>query len=84
MCIGIPGRVLRVDGRMAAVEVGGAVKDVALDLLDGVSPGEYVIAHAGFAIQKIDEAEAAETLRTLREIADAMSGAEGPDGRGAP
>jgi hydrogenase expression/formation protein HypC len=57
-----------MEGRMAVVEVGGATREVALDLLDGVMPGDYVIAHAGFAIHKVDEEEALKTLEILREI----------------
>lgn len=72
MCVGIPGRVLKVEGRMAVIEVGGATRDIALDLLDGVIPGDYVIAHAGFAIHKVDEAEAMKTLEILREITEGM------------
>jgi len=59
---------------MAVVEVGGATRQVALDLLDGVSLGDYVIAHAGFAIHKVDEDEALKTLDILREITEAMQG----------
>jgi len=77
MCVGVPCRVLKVDGRMASVEVGGARRDIALDLLDGVAPGDYIIAHAGFAIHKVDEAEALKTLEILREITSAMEGGEG-------
>jgi len=72
VCVGIPGRVLKVEGRMAVIEVGGATRDIALDLLDGVIPGDYVIAHAGFAIHKVDEAEAMKTLEILREITEGM------------
>ncbi len=72
MCIGIPGRVMEIDGRMAEVEVGGATRRIALDLVDGVSVGDYIIAHAGFAIHRVDEAEAMRTLSILREIAGGL------------
>lgn len=77
MCVGIPGRVLRIDGRMATVEVGGATRSIALDLLDGVVPGDYVVAHAGFAIHRVDEEEAKKTLAIIRELTDSLGEYEG-------
>ncbi|GAB4366311.1 MAG: HypC/HybG/HupF family hydrogenase formation chaperone [Deltaproteobacteria bacterium] len=72
MCLGIPAKVLAVEGETASVEVGGATREVSVILLDGVEPGEWVILHAGFAIQKLDPEEAEKTLALLREIADAL------------
>jgi hydrogenase expression/formation protein HypC len=69
MCVGIPGKVTAVNGRMATVEVGGAQREIAIDLIDGVHIGDYVIAHAGFAIHKVDEEEALKTLEIIRELA---------------
>ncbi len=71
MCLGIPVKVVEVDGQSAVVEVGGARRDVSLLLLDGVVPGDWVILHAGFAIQKMNEEEAEKTLALLRELPDA-------------
>jgi len=76
MCVGIPGKVLSIEGRNATVEVGGATREIALDLLQGVEPGDYVIAHAGFAIHRLDEEEALKTLDIIREIAG-LPGSEG-------
>ena len=74
MCLGIPGRVLEIhDGGglpMGRVDFAGAVKDVCLAYVPDVLPGEYVIVHVGFAISKVDEAEAAKTLEILREMGD--------------
>ncbi|MFH1070133.1 MAG: HypC/HybG/HupF family hydrogenase formation chaperone [Candidatus Glassbacteria bacterium] len=68
MCLGIPGRVEEVDGGQARVSFGGAVRGVSLDLLDEpVATGDYVLVHAGFALERIDEREALETLDLLRE-----------------
>lgn len=72
MCLGIPARVLSVAGDTATVEVGGARREVSVILLDGVEIGEWVILHAGFAIQKLDPEEAEKTLALFREIADAL------------
>ncbi len=68
MCLGIPVKVLEVNGETAVVAVGGARRDVSLLLLDDVRPGDWVILHAGFAIQKMNEEEAAKTLAILREL----------------
>ncbi len=68
MCLGIPVKVIEADGQSAVVEVGGARREISLLLLDGVAPGDWVILHAGFAIQKMDEEEAAKTLALLREL----------------
>jgi len=66
--VGIPGKVTAISGRMATVEVGGAQREIAIDLLDGVTIGDYIIAHAGFAIHKVDEEEAMKTLEILQEL----------------
>ncbi len=69
MCVGLPGKVIAVNGRMATVEVGGAQREIATDLLDNVGIGDYIIALAGFAIHTVDEEEAMKTLEIIRELA---------------
>ena len=69
MCIGFPAKVFEIKDSMAKVEIEGTVKTVSLDLLgDEVAIGDYVISHAGFAIQRIDEEAAQERLELLREL----------------
>ncbi len=68
MCLGIPVKVIEADGQSAVVEVGGARREISLLLREGVAPGDWVILHAGFAIQKMDEEEAAKTLALFREL----------------
>lgn len=68
MCLGIPGRVEEVKGDEAIVSFGGTRRSVRLDLIDEVSVGDYVIVHAGFAIQVLDQEEALEMLNTLKEM----------------
>lgn len=68
MCLGIPMRVIEIGGEAATVEASGVRREAFLHLLDGVAVGDYVIVHAGFAIQKLDEAAALETLRLLESI----------------
>ena len=70
MCLGIPVRVVDIQKNVAKVDVGGALREIALDLCPDVSVGEYVLIHSGFAIQKLDEEEARETLDLLRQLAE--------------
>lgn len=68
MCLGIPAKIVRIDEVMAEVDVGGVKRKISIQLLQDVRIGEYVLLHAGFAIQRIDEKEARETLKLLEEI----------------
>ena len=71
MCLGIPGRVEEITGNSATVCFGDLRYQTSLDLLpDEVSVGDYVIVHAGFALERVDEDEALITLQMLREAAD--------------
>jgi len=72
MCLAIPARVTSINGSMATVDLGGVSRQASLLLLPEVKVGDYVLIHAGFAIQTIDEAEAQETLRLFAEIEAAM------------
>jgi hydrogenase expression/formation protein HypC len=58
---------------VAVVEVGGVRREVSVELVDDVAAGDWVIIHAGFAIQKLDPEEAERTLTLFQEIADAIS-----------
>ncbi|HOO99959.1 MAG TPA: HypC/HybG/HupF family hydrogenase formation chaperone [Bacteroidales bacterium] len=70
MCLSIPVQILSIEGDMAEVSAGGTIFRAGLQMIGNVSPGDYVLLHAGFAIQKISEEEAEETLRILREIGE--------------
>ena len=72
MCLAIPMRVVTIDGSLAQVEQEGVTRSVRIDFVPGVHPGEYVLVHAGIAIERVDAVEAAETLRLFQEIADAV------------
>lgn len=63
MCLAIPARVveLRPDDN-ALIDLGGVRKEISLALVEGVAPGDYVIVHVGYALQKVDAAEAEKTL----------------------
>jgi len=67
MCWAVPAKVLEVNDNTGTVELSGTRREVGFHLLEDVSVGDYVLVHAGFAIQKLDPAEAQETLRLLQE-----------------
>jgi len=71
MCLAIPARVIQVEEGLGLVELGGVVREASFMLLPDVQVGDYVLLHAGYALQKMDEAEAEETLRLLAEMAEA-------------
>ena len=71
MCLAVPGRILSVTGGefpMAKVRFGGIAKDVCLAYVPEAAVGDYVVVHVGFAISRMDEAEAARVLAYLAEI----------------
>ncbi len=68
MCLAVPMRLERVDGPRGVVHWEGVRREVRLDLLDAPRPGDWVLIHAGYAIQVLDEAAAAETLALLGEL----------------
>jgi hydrogenase expression/formation protein HypC len=75
MCLGVPGKVLEVRPEagsmtMGTVSFGGITKEVCLDWLPEVEPGDYVIVHVGFAISRISEEEAVETFEILRRMGE--------------
>ena len=75
MCLGVPGRVTRIDAEtsgltMGTVDFGGITKEVCLACVPEASVGDYVIVHVGFAISRVDEKEALEVFRTLKELGE--------------
>jgi hydrogenase expression/formation protein HypC len=69
MCLGVPGRVVSIDGDIAQVDFWGVTKPVRLDVIDTpVVPGDYVLNHVGFAIRRIPESDIGETLALYDEL----------------
>jgi hydrogenase expression/formation protein HypC len=68
MCISIPGKVISIEDSTATVSIQGNEYRVGLQMLEDVKIGDYVLVHAGFALQKISHQEAEETLKLLREM----------------
>jgi len=68
MCLGIPCEVLKVDEPYAVVSLGGAEIRAAMHLVPDVKKGDFVLVHAGFILEKIDEIEAGKTLELIQQI----------------
>ncbi|MEI6122982.1 MAG: HypC/HybG/HupF family hydrogenase formation chaperone [Bacteroidota bacterium] len=70
MCLSVPAEIISIDGQMAKASVGGAVRDISLQLVENIVPGDFVLLHTGFAIEKISKQEAEETVRLLNELGE--------------
>jgi hydrogenase expression/formation protein HypC len=78
MCLAMPGKVLDIvdpEARLARVDVFGTNRMVNLSLIDEVAPGDWVLVHMGFAMERIGEAEAAETVRLFDELGPVLEDA---------
>ena len=76
MCLGIPGQIIEIVDetfQIAKVDVSGVKRGVSIALIaeEGVSPGDWVLIHVGFAMSKIDEQEAQEAMKALQEMGQA-------------
>jgi hydrogenase expression/formation protein HypC len=71
MCLGVPGRVVEVEGLNATVDFWGVRRQVRLDIVDqAVAPGDYILNHVGFAIRRIPAEEIGETLALYETLLD--------------
>ncbi len=68
MCLAIPGKVLEINGSKAFVDFDGVKRECVIGLCEGVEIGSYIIVHAGYAIQTVDEKEAAESMKIWKEM----------------
>lgn len=74
MCLAVPAKILEVNGDLAKADFGGLTREINVMLVDA-KVGDYVLVHAGYAIQVIDEGEAEEALTLWREILGPGEGA---------
>jgi hydrogenase expression/formation protein HypC len=75
MCLAVPGKIISIDEsnvelKMAKVNFGGVMKDICVQWLPEVQIGDYVLAHVGFALNKIDQKDAEETIEILKQMGD--------------
>ncbi len=73
MCLGVPGKIVQIDENQSAlpmgrVNFGGILKDVCLAYVPEAQVGDYVVVHVGFAISRVDEAEAMEVFKFLAQM----------------
>jgi hydrogenase expression/formation protein HypC len=67
MCYAIPAKVTEIDGETAKVDYGGIFKTINISLVDSLSIGDYVLIHAGFAIEKLDLNHAKDALQIIEK-----------------
>ena len=72
MCLAMPMKIKNIDGNSADCEAGGLTQKVYTYIYCDTRPGDYLMVHAGFAIEKMTEKEALENLELLEEIRDAL------------
>ena len=72
MCLAIPLRIAEIHGNDGIGEANGLRRAIRLDFIREPRVGDYVIVHAGFAMERLNEAEALATLEAFREVADAL------------
>jgi hydrogenase expression/formation protein HypC len=69
VCLGIPGKIIDIEGMVATVDFWGVRRQVRLEIVDEpVAPGDYILNHVGFAIRRIPEEEIGETLALYEEL----------------
>lgn len=68
MCLAVPAKILTITAEWATVELNGNILQVNIALTPLVQPGDYVVIHAGYALQQLDTAAARETLAMMEEI----------------
>lgn len=74
MCLGLPGKVIKIENKSGLVEIMGVMRDISIELLKGVKIGDYVLIHAGCAIQILDEEEALRTMELFNELRELSHG----------
>jgi hydrogenase expression/formation protein HypC len=73
MCLSIPAKIISIDGSMAEVSAGDVIFSAGLHMIEDARVGDYILLHAGFAIQKISEKEAQETIRLFEEMNNSLN-----------
>lgn len=70
MCVAVPAKVIKINGNNAEINSMGVIINIDISLVPDVAPGNFVIVHAGFAIQIIDNKEAQKTLEMFKNYAE--------------
>ena len=72
MCLAIPLQLLEINGNTAIGEAMGMRREIRVDFIENPQVGDYVIVHAGFAIERLGEEQALEDLEAWKEVRDAL------------
>lgn len=72
MCLAIPLRLVELNGNEAVAEANGVRRTIRVDFIREPKVGDYIIAHAGFAIERMNEQQALDNLQAIQEVADAL------------
>jgi hydrogenase expression/formation protein HypC len=72
MCVAVPMKVRSIEGPMCTAEIGGVSRQVSVLMMPEVKVGDYIIVHAGYAIERLDEDEALRTLELFRQLGELM------------
>ena len=72
MCLAIPLRLIEINGKSAVGEAMGMRREIRVDFIEEPKPGDYVIVHAGFAIERLPEQQALDDLEAWEEVRDAL------------
>ena len=73
MCLGLPGKVIKLENKTCLVEILGVSREISIELIKDVNLGDYVLIHAGCAIQKLDEEEALKTIELFKELKEIVN-----------
>lgn len=72
MCLAMPMKINKISGSSAECEAGGLTQNIRIDFINDPKPGDYVMVHAGFAIERLSEKEALENIALLEELKNAL------------
>ncbi len=70
MCLAIPGKILKIDGNSALIDFDGLTQNVIIALIQNPEVGKFVIVHAGYAIEMVNERDAFEAIEQWKELAE--------------
>jgi hydrogenase expression/formation protein HypC len=74
MCLAVPLKIVSINEKNAVAEMDGIKRNIRIDFIKNAEVGDYVIVHAGFAIEKLTRKMAEENLKAVREVVDACKG----------
>jgi hydrogenase expression/formation protein HypC len=74
MCLGIPAKIIRIDGEFADASIDGVSIRIGLQLIENIDEGDYVLVHTGYALEKLSKKEALATLNVIRELDELNAG----------